>query len=134
MAVEGMEQNAVEESIMLGVFRRLSLSGWSSARRDSLTAPLVSLFNKTVEESSANLKEVSESLSIFLSRLFSPDPRLYQEFTERGLISNSQESDDDLLEDSSAPAERRPDDGIVVKNYRPAQLIWSQLPQVGVLV
>ncbi|XP_068098498.1 rho guanine nucleotide exchange factor 16 isoform X2 [Hyperolius riggenbachi] len=60
---------------------------------------------------------------------FKDDPRLYQEFTERGLISNSQESDDDLLEEP-APAEPRPDDGIVVKNYRPAQLIWSQLPQV----
>ncbi|CAI9621302.1 unnamed protein product [Staurois parvus] len=125
-----MGQNAVEESLVLGVFRRLSLSGSSWARRESLTAPLVSLFNKTVEESSANIKEISENLSIFLSRVFSPDPRLYQEFTERGLISNSQESDDDLLEDSVTPAEPRPDDGIVVKNYRPAQLIWSQLPQV----
>lgn len=61
---------------------------------------------------------------------FKDDPRLYQEFTERGLISNSQESDDDLLEDNTTQAEPRPDDGIVVKNYRPAQLIWSQLPQV----
>ncbi|KAM9299195.1 rho guanine nucleotide exchange factor 16 [Gastrophryne carolinensis] len=61
---------------------------------------------------------------------FKDDPRLYQEFTERGLISNSQESDDDLLEDSAAPAEPQPDDGIVVKNYRPAQLIWSQIPEV----
>lgn len=61
---------------------------------------------------------------------FKDDPRLYQEFTERGLISNSQESDDDLLEDSATPAVPRPDEGIVVKNYRPAQLIWSQLPQV----
>ncbi|XP_040182389.1 rho guanine nucleotide exchange factor 16-like [Rana temporaria] len=63
---------------------------------------------------------------------FKDDPRLYQEFTERGLISNSQESDDDLLEDSATPTVPRPDEGIVVKNYRPAQLIWSQLPQVGV--
>ncbi|XP_072282108.1 rho guanine nucleotide exchange factor 16 [Pyxicephalus adspersus] len=61
---------------------------------------------------------------------FKDDPRLYQEFTERGLISNSQESDDDLLEDNANQAELRPDDGIVVKSYRPAQLIWSQLPQV----
>ncbi|XP_018432405.1 PREDICTED: rho guanine nucleotide exchange factor 16 [Nanorana parkeri] len=61
---------------------------------------------------------------------FKDDPRLYQEFTERGLISNSPESDDDLLEDNTTPAVPRPDDGIVVKNYRPAQLIWSQLPQV----
>ncbi|KAM3923247.1 rho guanine nucleotide exchange factor 16 [Leptodactylus fuscus] len=61
---------------------------------------------------------------------FKDDPRLYQEYRERGLSSNNQESDDDLLDDSPVQAEPRPDDGIVVKNYRPAQLIWSQLPQV----
>ncbi|XP_072012427.1 rho guanine nucleotide exchange factor 16 [Engystomops pustulosus] len=61
---------------------------------------------------------------------FKDDPRLYQEYRERGLSSNNQESDDDLLDDSLAPTEPQPDDGIVVRSYRPAQLIWSQLPQV----
>ncbi|XP_029434010.1 rho guanine nucleotide exchange factor 16 [Rhinatrema bivittatum] len=60
---------------------------------------------------------------------FKDDPRLYQEFHERGLNSNNQESDDDLLDDNTAEPPR-PDQSIVVKNYRPAQLIWSQLPQV----
>ncbi|XP_075696844.1 rho guanine nucleotide exchange factor 16 [Rhinoderma darwinii] len=61
---------------------------------------------------------------------FKDDPRLYQEYRERGLSSNNQESDDDLLDDNSVQAKPQPDDCIVVKNYRPAQLIWSQLPQV----
>ncbi|KAG8568559.1 hypothetical protein GDO81_014062 [Engystomops pustulosus] len=61
---------------------------------------------------------------------FKDDPRLYQEYRERGLSSNNQESDDDLLDDSLVPTEPQPDDGIVVRSYRPAQLIWSQLPQV----
>ncbi|XP_036386373.1 rho guanine nucleotide exchange factor 16-like [Megalops cyprinoides] len=56
---------------------------------------------------------------------FKDEPRLYQEIRERGLHSNNQNTDDDLLE---APPE--PDQGIVVKNYRPAQRTWSQLPQV----
>ncbi|KAM4651287.1 rho guanine nucleotide exchange factor 16 [Discoglossus pictus] len=60
---------------------------------------------------------------------FKDDPRLYQDFRERGLHSNIQESDDDLLDDNSSQRSA-PDDSIVVKNYRPAQLIWSQLPEV----
>uniref|UniRef100_A0AAY4BAZ4 Rho guanine nucleotide exchange factor 16 n=1 Tax=Denticeps clupeoides TaxID=299321 RepID=A0AAY4BAZ4_9TELE len=54
--------------------------------------------------------------------LFPTEPRLYQEIRERGL----QNVDDDftVLE---TPQE---DQGIVVKNYRPAHLTWSQLPQV----
>ncbi|OCT72834.1 rho guanine nucleotide exchange factor 16 [Xenopus laevis] len=60
---------------------------------------------------------------------FKDDPRLYQEFRERGLNSNNQD-DDDLLEEKGEAEQPVPDDGIVVKNYRPAQLIWSQLPEV----
>lgn len=55
-------------------------------------------------------------------------PRLYQEIRERGLHSTNQ---DELLDDFvvvEAPVE---DQGIVVKSYRPAQLTWSQLPQVN---
>ncbi|XP_061691373.1 rho guanine nucleotide exchange factor 16 [Syngnathoides biaculeatus] len=54
-------------------------------------------------------------------------PRLYQEIRERGLYSTNQ---DELLDDFvvvEAPVE---DQSIVVKSYRPAQLTWSQLPQV----
>uniref|UniRef100_A0A8C5MYJ1 Rho guanine nucleotide exchange factor 16 n=1 Tax=Leptobrachium leishanense TaxID=445787 RepID=A0A8C5MYJ1_9ANUR len=62
---------------------------------------------------------------------FKDDPRLYQEFRERGLSSHNHESDDDLLDDISVHFEiPEPDNAIVVKNYRPAQLIWSQLPEV----
>uniref|UniRef100_A0A8C2WQN7 Rho guanine nucleotide exchange factor (GEF) 16 n=1 Tax=Cyclopterus lumpus TaxID=8103 RepID=A0A8C2WQN7_CYCLU len=56
-------------------------------------------------------------------------PRLYQEIRERGLHSTNQ---DELLEDFvvvDRPVEVE-DQGIVVKSYRPAQLTWSQLPQV----
>ncbi|XP_034029058.1 rho guanine nucleotide exchange factor 16 [Thalassophryne amazonica] len=54
-------------------------------------------------------------------------PRLYQEIRERGLHASSQ---DELLDDFvvvEAPVE---DQDIVVQSYRPAQLTWSQLPQV----
>ncbi|KAL2103223.1 hypothetical protein ACEWY4_000091 [Coilia grayii] len=53
---------------------------------------------------------------------FKDEPRLYQEIRERGL----QNTDDDFTQ-TEAPPE---DQGIVVKNYRPAHLTWSQLPQV----
>ncbi|KAK2897816.1 rho guanine nucleotide exchange factor 16 [Channa argus] len=52
-------------------------------------------------------------------------PCLYQEIRERGLHSTNQELEDFVLVEH--PVE---DQGIVVKNYRPAQLTWSQLPQV----
>lgn len=61
---------------------------------------------------------------------FKDDPRLYQEIRERGL-NTSHESDDDILDESSSPeGTRRADTTIVVKSYRPAQLTWSQLPEV----
>ncbi|KAJ8359316.1 hypothetical protein SKAU_G00158410 [Synaphobranchus kaupii] len=60
---------------------------------------------------------------------FKDEPRLYQEIRERGLHSNNQNTDDDLLDDPVAGSPE-PDQGIVVKSYRPAQLTWSQLPQV----
>ncbi|XP_007943631.1 rho guanine nucleotide exchange factor 16 [Orycteropus afer afer] len=58
---------------------------------------------------------------------FKDDPQLYQEIRERGL-NTSHESDDDVLEDNNGP--RRVDTPIVVKSYRPAQVTWSQLPEV----
>ncbi|XP_037684636.1 rho guanine nucleotide exchange factor 16 [Choloepus didactylus] len=57
---------------------------------------------------------------------FKDDPQLYQEIRERGL-NTSHESDDEVLEDPRGP---RPADAIVVKSYRPAQVTWSQLPEV----
>ncbi|XP_006871798.1 PREDICTED: rho guanine nucleotide exchange factor 16 [Chrysochloris asiatica] len=61
---------------------------------------------------------------------FKDDPRLYQEIRERGL-NTSHESDDDLLEDHASPeGPRKVDTTIVVKSYRPAQVTWSQLPEV----
>lgn len=57
----------------------------------------------------------------------STEPQLYQEIRERGLNSVSHESDEDLLEES-LPEEPSP---IVVQSYRPAQVTWSQLPEVG---
>lgn len=58
---------------------------------------------------------------------FSPDPRFYQEIRERGL-NTSQESDDEL---SSPEGTQKADIPIVVKSYRPPQVTWSQLPEVG---
>ncbi|XP_074162581.1 rho guanine nucleotide exchange factor 16 [Sminthopsis crassicaudata] len=61
---------------------------------------------------------------------FKDDPRLYQEIRERGL-NTSHESDDDQLEGCLSPeSPRKVDATIVVKNYRPAQVTWSQLPEV----
>lgn len=62
--------------------------------------------------------------------LLSPDPQLYQEIRERGL-NTSHESDDDILDEPSGPeGAQKADTTIVVKSYRPAQLTWSQLPEV----
>ncbi|XP_048374589.1 rho guanine nucleotide exchange factor 16 [Sphaerodactylus townsendi] len=62
---------------------------------------------------------------------FKDDPRLYQEIRERGLNSISHESDDDLLEVETIPEEPPAADSvIVVRNYRPANVTWSQLPEV----
>uniref|UniRef100_A0A4W3GTF1 Rho guanine nucleotide exchange factor (GEF) 16 n=1 Tax=Callorhinchus milii TaxID=7868 RepID=A0A4W3GTF1_CALMI len=58
-----------------------------------------------------------------------PDPRLYQQIWERGLEIIG-ESDDDLLDDPVPPGPTQPDQRIVVQNYRPVQMTWSQLPQV----
>ncbi|NXJ82274.1 ARHGG factor, partial [Trogon melanurus] len=61
---------------------------------------------------------------------FKDQPRLYQEIRERGLNSISHESDEDLLEES-IPEEPSPlGTAIVVQSYRPAQVTWSQLPEV----
>ncbi|XP_031235563.1 rho guanine nucleotide exchange factor 16 [Mastomys coucha] len=61
---------------------------------------------------------------------FKDDPQLYQEIRERGL-NTSHESDDDILDEpSSSEGTQRADTTIVVKSYRPAQLTWSQLPEV----
>ncbi|CAL8278069.1 unnamed protein product [Boreogadus saida] len=54
-------------------------------------------------------------------------PRLYQEICERGLQSTNQ---DELINDFVVVEPQVEDQGIVVKNYRPTQLIWSHLPQV----
>ncbi|CAL8368718.1 unnamed protein product [Lota lota] len=54
-------------------------------------------------------------------------PRLYQEICERGLQSTNQ---DELIEDFVVVEPQVEDQGIIVKNYRSPQLIWSHLPQV----
>ncbi|KAK0673776.1 ARHGG factor, partial [Pygoscelis papua] len=61
---------------------------------------------------------------------FKDQPRLYQEIRERGLNSVSHESDEDLLEESIPEEPSPPDAAIVVRSYRPAQVTWSQLPEV----
>ncbi|XP_045861900.1 rho guanine nucleotide exchange factor 16 isoform X2 [Meles meles] len=61
---------------------------------------------------------------------FKDDPGFYQEIRERGL-NTSHESDDDLLDEPSGPdGTGKADAPIVVKSYRPAQVTWSQLPEV----
>ncbi|XP_074017728.1 rho guanine nucleotide exchange factor 16 [Numenius arquata] len=61
---------------------------------------------------------------------FKDQPRLYQEIRERGLNSVSHESDEDLLEESIPEEPSPPGAAIVVQSYRPAQVTWSQLPEV----
>ncbi|NXE06576.1 ARHGG factor, partial [Lophotis ruficrista] len=61
---------------------------------------------------------------------FKDQPQLYQEIRERGLNSISHESDEDLLEESIPEEPSPPDAAIVVRSYRPAQVTWSQLPEV----
>lgn len=61
----------------------------------------------------------------------SAEPQLYQEIRERGLNSVSHESDEDLLEESIPEEPSPPGAAIVVQSYRPAQVTWSQLPEVG---
>ena len=61
----------------------------------------------------------------------SATPRLYQEICERGLQSTNQ---DELIDDFVVVEPQVEDQGIVVKSYRPTQLIWSHLPQVGRLL
>lgn len=63
-----------------------------------------------------------------MSMRFSATPRLYQEIRERGLNSTNQ---DELLDDFVVVEPPVEDQAIVVKSYRPAQLTWSQLPQVN---
>lgn len=66
-----------------------------------------------------------------MTLLLFPDPWFYQEIRERGL-NTSHESDDDVLDEPSSPeGTRKSDTTIVVKSYRPAQVTWSQLPEVG---
>ncbi|XP_037356210.1 rho guanine nucleotide exchange factor 16 [Talpa occidentalis] len=61
---------------------------------------------------------------------FKDDPRFYQEIRERGL-NTSFESDDDLLDEPSSPDRTRSVGApIVVQNFRPPQVTWSQLPEV----
>ncbi|XP_062449574.1 rho guanine nucleotide exchange factor 16 isoform X2 [Rhea pennata] len=61
---------------------------------------------------------------------FKDQPRLYQEIRERGLNSVGHESDEDLLEEPVPGEPSPPDAAIVVRSYRPAQVTWSQLPEV----
>ncbi|XP_005528410.1 PREDICTED: rho guanine nucleotide exchange factor 16 [Pseudopodoces humilis] len=61
---------------------------------------------------------------------FKDQPRLYQEIRERGLNSVSHESDEDLLEESLPEEPSSLGSTIMVQSYRPAQLTWSQLPEV----
>ncbi|XP_046897009.1 rho guanine nucleotide exchange factor 16 [Hypomesus transpacificus] len=60
---------------------------------------------------------------------FKDDPRLYQEIKERGLHSTNQNAEEEMVDDF-VMLEPPVDQGIVVKSYRPAQVTWSQLPQI----
>ncbi|OXB78122.1 UNVERIFIED_CONTAM: hypothetical protein H355_007264 [Colinus virginianus] len=61
---------------------------------------------------------------------FKDQPRLYQEIRERGLNSVSHESDEDVPEEPIPEEQSLPGAAIVVRSYRPAQVTWSQLPEV----
>ncbi|KAG8505451.1 Rho guanine nucleotide exchange factor 16 [Galemys pyrenaicus] len=61
---------------------------------------------------------------------FKDDPRFYQEVRERGL-NTSHDSDDDLLDEPPSPdGTQKAEAPIVVRNFRPPQVTWSQLPEV----
>ncbi|XP_028663272.1 rho guanine nucleotide exchange factor 16 [Erpetoichthys calabaricus] len=93
---------------------------------------------KPVTEEKAASPQVSSKSKKALTRKrnakhgsFKDEPRLYQEIRERGLHASScQDADDDLLDDFVHVEHPEPDEGIVVKSYRPAHITWSQLPQV----
>ncbi|KAM8792236.1 rho guanine nucleotide exchange factor 16 [Rhynchonycteris naso] len=61
---------------------------------------------------------------------FKDDPRFYQEIRERGLNTGLESDDDSLDEPSSPEGMQKVGAPIVVKNYRPPQVTWSQLPEV----
>ncbi|XP_066126735.1 rho guanine nucleotide exchange factor 16 [Saccopteryx bilineata] len=61
---------------------------------------------------------------------FKDDPRFYQEIRERGLNTGLESDDDSLDEPSSPEGTQKVGAPIVVKNYRPPQITWSQLPEV----
>lgn len=73
------------------------------------------------------MKSLPQFVDIDFDIQSSATPRLYQEIRERGLNSTNQ---DELLDDFVVVEPPVEDQGIVVKSYRPAQLTWSQLPQV----
>lgn len=75
-----------------------------------------------------NQSTASDSLDFKMYCLFSATPCLYQEIRERGLHSTNQ---DELLDDFVVVEPPVEDQAIVVKNYKQAQLTWSQLPQVN---
>ncbi|XP_068996312.1 rho guanine nucleotide exchange factor 16 [Embiotoca jacksoni] len=125
---------------------------WGKNRRNkSYRAAVTSLDIETMtgsQEATATLKPVREGRAPSPGRARSPGPkrslgrkrnqkqrgsfkdatpRLYQEIRERGLHSTNH---DELLDDFVVVEPPVEDQGIVVKSYRPAQLTWSQLPQV----
>lgn len=105
-----------EGSLLWGALRCLVLSG--APREDSACGLPVR-------------QGLSEPPGSQVTRPLSPDPRLYQEIRERGL-NTSHESDDDLLDETpSSEGPQKVDTPIVVKSYRPPQITWSQLPEVG---
>lgn len=105
-----------EGSLLWGALRRLMLSGppW--------------------EDSACRFPGghiCSERPGVQVTHALPPDPGFYQEIRERGL-NTSHESDDDLLDEPPSPeGTGKVDAPIVVKSYRPAQITWSQLPEVG---
>ncbi|KAM9270288.1 rho guanine nucleotide exchange factor 16 [Morus bassanus] len=114
---------------------RAAMKGLGAEPEPAGTVPLL---KPTSEEGSAlPARSPGRSKRTFVRRRvqkrggsFKDQPRLYQEIRERGLNSISHESDEDLLEES-IPEEPSPlDAAIVVQSYRPAQVTWSQQPEV----
>ncbi|KAG2458900.1 ARHGG factor, partial [Polypterus senegalus] len=119
-ADQSMDLHRGEDNLIVGVFRRLSLAG-------SSRWPLLERVGGSAGEESS----LSETIANFVTWFLSAEPRLYQEIRERGLHASScQDADDDLLDDFVHVEHPEPDEGIVVKSYRPAHITWSQLPQV----
>uniref|UniRef100_H3BID8 Rho guanine nucleotide exchange factor 16 n=2 Tax=Latimeria chalumnae TaxID=7897 RepID=H3BID8_LATCH len=114
---------------------RAAMKGLVDSQNGESAKPVSSL-KPVTEESAAqrsrsparNKKAIGRRKNQKQGGSFKDEPKLYQEIRERGLHSNNQEQCDD--DEFNQGGSSQPGETIVIKNFRPTQLTWSQLPQV----